>query len=225
MKKSELKRAAENLNELLWNPDSGTDPPIDITLGAGPLKAAVKEGALWLVVTDNPDPVTIGVLRELKWRAGDFATLKPEQDPLPLFQKYEILAPDFKPFKNKETVTVEKVLVTEQEPTDEEIAAIEKSGLLTEKEQEAEKLVTEAAIEAAKETIAYIVPKRKHASAYGMTLEIMAANPTLSLPRLYDIMEHEGFNIETQGNSIKVAQSISKKITRLNKEYAQDAKI
>ena len=214
MKKSELIKAAQDLNDILE-----PNPPIDTTLGAGPLKEAVKEGSLWLVITDNPDPVTIGVLRELNWRAGDFATLKPEQDPLPLFFKCEILDADFKPHRNKETVTIEKVLVTEDEPDLEQLAELVTDELVTEPKEIPKKLVTEAHKNDTVDTIAYIVPKRKHASAYGMTIEIMAANPHLSLPRLYDIMEHEGFDIATQGNSIKVAQSIFKKVIRLSKEY------
>ena len=85
MNKKVLVAAAENLNEIL-----GLDPAIDVKASDKKLEAKVKEGILWLQLSDDPAEETIEVIKAIDWEDADFEDLDADQDPIPVLQKYGV---------------------------------------------------------------------------------------------------------------------------------------
>jgi len=85
MNKKVLVAAAENLNEIL-----GLDPAIDVKASDKKLEAKVKEGILWLQVSDDPSEETIEAIKAIDWADDDFEDLDADQDPIPVLQKYGV---------------------------------------------------------------------------------------------------------------------------------------
>lgn len=87
MDKERIVSAVEDLNLIIFNNDKNSIPTdIDPEI----LEEKLKQAALWLYASDKPQPSTIETLKELVWTTDDFEGLKPDQDPVPAFQRYGI---------------------------------------------------------------------------------------------------------------------------------------
>jgi len=203
MKKSDLISAAKDLNVIL-----GLDPPIDIENSKPKeIRILVKEAALWLLVADSPDEITIGVLKELPWEETDFANLEKDQNPLPLFRMHEIwMGGDGLPDEDI-SEEVEPEPIPEPLPTD--IVDIEEVP-----EELSEKVVKKATIKEKK-----IAPKKVpgergtyRSSAYSTAISTMCTEPTLTLQDLHAKVSEASFADVSHGNSVKTAHSIFRKV-------------
>jgi len=109
MDKQELIEAVNDLNDLLFEEEKDY---IDVNQDPEIVKEKIKKFALWLFVSDNIKEVTVKVLKELDWAPEDFEDLKPDQKPIPVFQRYGI-----GPYEKEAEPEVEEVVPEpEEEP-------------------------------------------------------------------------------------------------------------
>ena len=201
MKKADLIKAAEDLNEVL-----GLDPGIDTGEKPELLRKHIKEGALWLYETDVIKDVTVEVLKTMDWSDEDFEGLSADQNPIPALERYGIIDDDS-----------EEVVASEEDDDSEEVEEIipEPETKAPEPKPKPEK----------KEPKEYLdkdptkVVKKQGPSAYGMALALMGPDPTITVHDLYDLMKAHGFDIQVSGGSIKTAHSIFKKVYLYLKEH------
>ena len=181
MKTENLIKAAEDLNTIL-----GLNPPIDIEEDTDVILTQVKEGALWLVLSDKLEKDLIRTLKQIKWEDSDFENMKADQDPRPLFIKCNIIKADAAEVVPKPGV--------EKKPLKKVVKKKSKEFKLKELPQPGQK---------------------KLASAYSTALAVMATDPSMSMAYLYEIMKAKGFNIQKVGNSCKTARSSFRKVHAL----------
>ena len=223
MKKQDLIKAAEDLNELLFDEDKKhegwiyTDSTEDLMIDE------IKKAALWLkeedVEEERLEAGTIKLLQSLDWPKEIFENLEDpeEQDPLPAFYRFEIIPDPSKAVKPKRRTRKKKeepVPEVNEEPTPEPVPEHE-----PEPEPEPEEDPSDAEQDKSAENILESQPEPGGGmTAYTYALEAMGKNPTTRLRDLTTSMADEGYDMFVLGNSVKTAHSVFRKIYRILKE-------
>ena len=207
MKTEDLVKAAANLNKLLFDENKKEDGWIDENATRTNMKEQIRDAALFLEIGDVLEKETVAVLKEMKWKESDFINLEEDQDPMPLFLKYNIIEeskeeaeekPKKKTAKKKVEEPVEEV-PKEPEPEDEE--EVEAEEYL----EEPERHLDEPVLKKTKQVV-------DGSSSYSTALAMMSTDPDMSMARLYDIMKAKGFDLSKTGNSIKTARSAFRRV-------------
>jgi len=231
MKTEDLVKAAANLNKLLFDENKKEDGWIDENATRTNMKEQIRDAALFLEIGDVLEKETVAVLKEMKWKESDFINLEEDQDPMPLFLKYNIIEeskeeaeekPKKKTAKKKVEEPVEEV-PKEPEPEDEE--EVEEEPEPEDEEEVEEEPVPEDEKEVEAEE--YLEEPERHldepvlkktkqvvdgSSSYSTALAMMSTDPDMSMARLYDIMKAKGFDLSKTGNSIKTARSAFRRV-------------
>jgi len=202
MKRTDLIEAARDLNSIL-----GLDPAINLNGTDEEMTGDIKSGSLWLLENDPIKTDTIKVMRELGWEDSDFEGLDDEQNPKPLFAKYNIWpAVEEKPKAKRASRKKKEDPVPEEPETVSEVPETVPEPEETVPEEP--ETVPEPEVEEHDTT------KQPKGSAYGTAIVILNANPTMPLKELYEEIIARGFDKTKSGASVKTAHSIFKKIYR-----------
>jgi len=219
MKTEDLVKAAANLNKLLFDENKKEDGWIDENATRTNMKEQIRDAALFLEIGDVLEKETVAVLKEMKWKESDFINLEEDQDPMPLFLKYNIIEeskeeaeekPKKKTAKKKVEEPVEEV-PKEPEPEDEEEVE-EEPEPEDEKEVEAEEYLEEPERHLDEPVLKKTKQVVDGSSSYSTALAMMSTDPDMSMARLYDIMKAKGFDLSKTGNSIKTARSAFRRV-------------
>ena len=220
MKKTDLIKAADELNSLLFDPARKEEGWIDTDAETADLTFAVKTASLFLYAEDVISDGTVEVLKGMDWKAEDFKNLNEEQDPLPAFHRYGIIkneeedepekvetAKNFKP-----RVKVQKEKQPKKEP--EKVEEFEEVGEVPQ-ERPKKKPRPKKKEGEFMENPAKVKPARTHTvSAYGMAIALMGPDPNLPLSDLYILMKEQGYDLQSSTGSIKTAHSIFRKVIK-----------
>jgi len=219
MKTEDLVKAAANLNKLLFDENKKEDGWIDENATRTNMKEQIRDAALFLEIGDVLEKETVAVLKEMKWKESDFINLEEDQDPMPLFLKYNIIEeskeeaeekPKKKTAKKKVEEPVEEV-PKEPEPEDEEEVE-EEPEPEDEEEVEAEEYLEEPERHLDEPVLKKTKQVVDGSSSYSTALAMMSTDPDMSMARLYDIMKAKGFDLSKTGNSIKTARSAFRRV-------------
>ena len=219
MKTEDLVKAAANLNKLLFDENKKEDGWIDENATRTNMKEQIRDAALFLEIGDVLEKETVAVLKEMKWKESDFINLEEDQDPMPLFLKYNIIEEskeeaEEKPKKKTAKKKVEEPV--EEVPEEPEPEAEEEVEEEPEPEDEEEVEAEEYLEEPERHLDEPVLKKTKQvvdgSSSYSTALAMMSTDPDMSMARLYDIMKAKGFDLSKTGNSIKTARSAFRRV-------------